>query len=361
MVGKESRANVAFACILIASSWITLLDRWTYDNDFLPACLGIAILSGLGFAEISRQIERGGQRKYMPLFFNGALLGLFLLQFSLLVYNPLAQIPSQADRTLWAEFVSRLEKLPGEVWVPTHGYVNYLAGKTSYLHSSAYTDAAGLAALPRTENDIARRAFVLQIGDEAIHKQDFEWVVAGEPTSIWLPYYIYTQDLFENSRVFFSVTGMAQPEGLLRRNPVAHGGLLPLNDPFWNLLFKEGWGSPDEGGRQAIGNHATVLVALEGGYNYRIVLQVYPDCQGLFTDETFKVGWNQDSLGGYTFTSCSQQSVSFDLPAGEVTGLFDNLWFEFGNLSSMPMINADAPESISARFTSITFIQEPEH
>ena len=361
MVGQEFRANVAFACILIASSWITFLHPWSYDNDFLPACLGIAALAGLGFAEISRQINRGDQRKYVTLFFDGVLLGLFLLQFCILSYNPLAQIPRQADRNLWAEFVSRLEKLPGQVWVPHHGYVNYLAGKTTYLHSSTYTEAAGLAALPaRTENDIARRAFVRQIGEEAVRKQEFEWVVAGEPTSIWLPYYIYTQDLFENSRVFFSVTGMAQPEGLLRRNSVAHGGLLPLNDPFWNLLFKEGWGSPEEGGRQAIGNHTAVLVALERGHNYRIVLQVQPFCQSLFTEETMKAGWNQYPLGDYTFTSCAQQSVSFTLPSREVTGLMDNLWFEFRNLSSDTMVHEDAPETMTMRFTSITFLQEPE-
>ena len=79
-------------------------------------------------------------------------------QLAILAYNSWAQVPTEQAREANEAFVNRLRSLPGEMLVFNHGAVNHLAGKTTYLHSAAYSDAVGGGAYPpRTEDNRWRR------------------------------------------------------------------------------------------------------------------------------------------------------------------------------------------------------------
>ena len=121
--------NLAFGGMLVITSWSIFLKVWTYDNGLMMAALGMALLSGLGLAELERrslpapaaQTKNAGQ---------AAALLLGIIQLAILIYNPVEQIPAQKDKVAGEAFVGRLEQLFGEVLVFNHGFYSHLAGKT---------------------------------------------------------------------------------------------------------------------------------------------------------------------------------------------------------------------------------------
>jgi hypothetical protein len=101
-------------------------------------------------------------------------------------------------------------------------------------------------------------------------------------------------------------------------------------------------------------------VALESGHDYKIEIQVQPSCLDIINDGIImKIAWNQNPLGDYAFTDCSQQFVSVNLPAREVTGQLDRFSFEFENSASKQIDQEKPLLPFNARFTLISFIQGP--
>jgi 4-amino-4-deoxy-L-arabinose transferase-like glycosyltransferase len=89
--------NGSLGLALILTSLAIFSKVWIYDNGFIPACLGLAMLTGLGYACVLRSIRSiGWQRNTQALLGITALL--ILLQFTMLAYDPTKQIPTREDR-----------------------------------------------------------------------------------------------------------------------------------------------------------------------------------------------------------------------------------------------------------------------
>jgi hypothetical protein len=88
-------------------------------NNLLPAFAGISLLVATW--------------RTRPLLRDGLLV----LQLAWLVYSPAALVPTAADRAAGDEIVRRLSAVPGEVFLPHHGYLARLAGKQEGAHTLA--------------------------------------------------------------------------------------------------------------------------------------------------------------------------------------------------------------------------------
>lgn len=351
--------NLGLASGLLLASWSSMLHRWSYHNDLMPLCAGLSLLAGLGCGQVVKLVNRVSWRPLLRI----GLAALLLLQFAALYYNPVRLLPTGKDRQAAEQLVSFLSDLSGEVFVFNHGFLNYLAGKNSYLYSIAYADAVGLGANPpRTEDNRWRREQVHQVFEEALTEQVFDWVIVDKPETSWLPYYLYVSDLIDAPGVLYPVTGArSRPESLMARNPVAQGGAVPLSDASSGLLLSEGWSVAEDWGRWAMGHRSTVLAALEQGCAYELVIEAFPFCPPAFEEQIMEIGWNDAQLATHTWSSCEQQRITLALPAGMVAEGVNTLWFQFEKATSPAQVTSSSDQRpLAVGFVSLTFLQREQ-
>jgi hypothetical protein len=230
-------SQIGFILALIIASWTVFTKIWTYENGFLPAVAGLAMSAGLGFDQLIEKFTKFSNSKRSAIF-QGAGLILLLIQFAILYYSPFDQLPTEQDRQAKANFVQRLSNLEGEILIYQHGYFNVLAGKDSYLHISFYGDVLGGNELEGTDRNDWRREMTLEIFEDTISHQYFEWIIVGEKhVKQFSPYYIESS---EPPIQFYPVTGApGQKEYFLRRNPDALGGKQSLSSLIRDSQFSE--------------------------------------------------------------------------------------------------------------------------
>lgn len=175
---------------MIGGTYLVRIREGSYDNILMPAYAMIAILAGMAIPIVTRP--------------GRAILGYgaCLAQFALLIYNPVAQIPTVADREAGRALVERIRQVDGPVYIPCHGYLPAMAGKPTYAQMMALGD---VLRSPRPDVRDRLNAEVTQ----AIREQRFAAIVQdGE----WLPelerYYVPTGPVFQDEKVFWTRTGL---------------------------------------------------------------------------------------------------------------------------------------------------------
>ncbi len=352
---------LGLATALLLGSWSITLKVWTYDNSYLLACLGIAIIAGLGFGELMKlDLLMIRQFDFLPFFISGAII-LFGVQFLLLYYDPIAQIPTQEDRQAGNNLVALVRDLPGDVLVFNHGYVNYLAGKNSYLQISALLDVIGGNEPKHNSDTYWRREQVWQTFNQARSKQIFDWAITDEPNQSWAPYYIYTRSIFHQPSVFFPVTGgLFRPESLMVKNPVARGGELNPSNSSLDPFFESGWGSAQDWGRWANAGRATVNVWLEEKHDYKIVVSAHPNClQGKPFIQTVEMYWDDQLLGEQMISACNTINWSQVVRANQVSNAGNHLGFVFKSSTNTDLSNPQGSQPThEIGISSLAFIQK---
>jgi hypothetical protein len=147
-----------FFISMVGSSWLVSDYQGSYSDVLIPALAAMAILAPMGanllvgFATAGGGVDEsafrqggGGRGRGQGRMREVAMLGNFvllvlLLQFVFLLYNPLHQAPSAEDRTAGDMLVDLLDDFPGEVWVPTNGYLAHKAGKAMGAQMVAIND-----------------------------------------------------------------------------------------------------------------------------------------------------------------------------------------------------------------------------
>jgi hypothetical protein len=130
-----------------------------------------------------------------------------LLEFVSLFYNPLGEkmlLASKRQREAGDHFVKTLQSIPGEVYLPFHGYIARLAGKPTQAHFMALSDALGVG--DSTSLRLHREL------DTAYHDKRFSAIIVDENRSYpadSLPGYSHTSDVFSTPNVFLSRFGDA--------------------------------------------------------------------------------------------------------------------------------------------------------
>jgi len=196
---------------LLLSCWWVRLYLGAGENNVMPLAAGVAVLFGLGWAEIERRCREA------PGAIGQASATLFHLacamQFLGLGYYPLKYVPRSRDVAAGNALVRTLRDLPGEVLVPYHSYLPVMAGKPGHFHAMAKAAVVGVG-----RDETAER---LQLeSDEAIRARRYSAIIleaADQKLGDAMPGYELTGRLFSDPEVFWTRNGSrTRPELVYR-------------------------------------------------------------------------------------------------------------------------------------------------
>jgi 4-amino-4-deoxy-L-arabinose transferase-like glycosyltransferase len=186
----------------LATSFLARVKQGGYENVLLPAYAVLAIFFGLGLAHLLNLVARL-RNNYRVL----AEIAIYLacgVQFALLYYNPVDQVPTRADAETGQKFVQWLAATEGEVYLPFHGYLPALAGKKTYAHHSAVWDI--MRGTGDTEGErILREKFAAASREQVFDRVvlDVEWSYLPKLDQNYVP----SGKVLEDESGFYQVTG----------------------------------------------------------------------------------------------------------------------------------------------------------
>ena len=186
---------------MLGGAWFSRLHLGGYDNVLIPAYAALSILFGIAAHTAFVWIKTAKTDKSR--FLETYLYLICIIQFLVLVYNPLAQVPTQKDLEAGHAFINTLAQLPGEILVPFHGYLPTLAGKRSCAHHQAISDVL------RGKDCPAKTELIKEI-HQALQEKKFAALILDAPWywEITGKHYAMQKKVFASEHVFWPVTGM---------------------------------------------------------------------------------------------------------------------------------------------------------
>lgn len=141
---KHFERDVLFYLFLIASmlggAYMSRIDGSARHALFSAyACLSIVF----GMA-LSDALDYANRIEHKQRVIKIAVYALCLVQFGLLAYNPVDQIPTAADIAAGNTIVEIIKNTDGDVFIPAHNYLNLRAGKKGHAHWFAMGEIFGL-------------------------------------------------------------------------------------------------------------------------------------------------------------------------------------------------------------------------
>ncbi|MFZ1683726.1 MAG: glycosyltransferase family 39 protein [Candidatus Zixiibacteriota bacterium] len=130
--GSVFYASLLLGCL--ATSWSSRFHAGGYDNALMPLCAILTLPAVLALKEL----PRGPQKTSKGIVANVLLPLVLLAQFGLFWYNPVSQIPTSVVESSGATITQTISKMPGELYMPYHGFLPTLAGKSSYAQQMAF-------------------------------------------------------------------------------------------------------------------------------------------------------------------------------------------------------------------------------
>lgn len=196
---------VALGAGMVGSAAAAKLQDGAYYNNLVPIYAYAALLFGIGFNSL-RQWTAVAKSKPLMVF----VYLLCLCQVAAFIYDPTKQIPSTQDEAAGRQLVEAMARTPGEVFVPSHGYLAILAGKNGYAHTMAIRDLCASGCEGGTDTGIR------DIIRAAIRERRFSAIVSDEYDSEYRiadDYTVAKQPLFQDRNRFMPVTGFrTRPE-----------------------------------------------------------------------------------------------------------------------------------------------------
>jgi len=196
----DRRSAFLWVAVLIGAvgaSWTGRAHSGGYNNVLIPGYAAISILFALG---VHAATNRAMRRRELLV---SAVYLLCLAQFLRLGHDPRRQLPTAADKKLGENVIAAMRAIPGEIYVPYHGYLPTLAGKQSYAHAMAVWDVA------RGGDREASDRLLWQITG-AIRQQRFAAVMVD--TEVYaqpdLDIYYSRHPILYEREAFYPVTGM---------------------------------------------------------------------------------------------------------------------------------------------------------
>jgi hypothetical protein len=128
--------SVFYASLLLGclgTSWSSRFHAGGYDNALMPLCAILALLAVI----VPVGLVRIKQVKSTNALTTVALPLALLIQFGLLWYNPISQIPTSVAKSSGEAIIQTISKFPGDLYMPYHGYLPTLAGKEPYAQQMA--------------------------------------------------------------------------------------------------------------------------------------------------------------------------------------------------------------------------------
>lgn len=130
---RGQHRKAMFPVVLLAGlaivSWGSRCHHGGYINTLMPVHAGLALASVYALARW-RTCQAMRRTAY----------ALIAFQMALLVYHPRALWPSPNSVEAGRAFVRALEEMPGEVFMPSSGYLATMAGRRAYAHTGQIND-----------------------------------------------------------------------------------------------------------------------------------------------------------------------------------------------------------------------------
>ena len=174
----------------------------SYINVLLPSCAILAVITGLFFADVSPEKVRDGS---VTLKYSGIVYLVCLIQFLILAYDPVKQIPTADDRKSGDALIKQIKNIKGEVFMPYHGFLCSMAGKSTHIHMLPMINIL-LSSDDKMKND-----FLSGVRAE-MKKKRFAAVILDtntllkEKTGI-ADNYVFKKFIFSDTRTFWPVAG----------------------------------------------------------------------------------------------------------------------------------------------------------
>jgi 4-amino-4-deoxy-L-arabinose transferase-like glycosyltransferase len=207
----EGKTRLFYGLFVLGMALASLLPRIKaggFANDLIPIFAALAVLFGLA---ASRWIESSAALRAPALLYAACLL-----QFVLLIYNPLRCIPTSADLEAGKALLRKLQSQPGNVLVFSHGFLSAQSAKRPTANCIAVTDVLS-AGDPR-----ARGALVKDFR-EAIQAHRYSALILDDDDPLsWTEIAIASQYsksevAIENPVAFWPVSGWpTRPEWIYR-------------------------------------------------------------------------------------------------------------------------------------------------
>jgi 4-amino-4-deoxy-L-arabinose transferase-like glycosyltransferase len=202
IIGKKNLRGIwpilwSMTLMALISSALSIGNFGGYRNVFMPLTMMLAIVFPIGIKVIADAFPDRPRLVHI----------LILLGFLSLVYNPLGEkmlFASARQRQAGDEFIEKLEAIPGDVWIPFHGYIGALARKQMHVHYMAMNDAL-------VPHDSTSMRFQRQI-DSALTAHRFSAIILDEQSVYrWdsVSHYVQTSSVFKTPNVFLSRIGDA--------------------------------------------------------------------------------------------------------------------------------------------------------
>lgn len=204
---RAGRATTFAACAgLVLAAWSVRAYPAAFDNVLLPACAAAAVLLGLGWdAALDR--AAGASRPGATAF----VYVVAALQFAMLLYNPLRQLPDPGDVARGNRLVEGLRQSPGAALVPCHDYLTARAGKGGHFHEMAF-----MAVAKSGTGEVESR--LLAEFRAALRERRWATIVLDKADWLWEEverHYEPRVFVFPDDRGFWPVTGMRRrPEAI---------------------------------------------------------------------------------------------------------------------------------------------------
>ena len=127
---------LSLAAGMLAASWTGRVHTGGYDNVLLPAYAGLALLFGLSAHALAHPSRPGSHGSAALVYLMSSI------QLISLAYDPRDQVPTREDVQAGDRLVTLMRQIPGEVYLPMHGYLGALAGKATWAHAQAIDDVS---------------------------------------------------------------------------------------------------------------------------------------------------------------------------------------------------------------------------
>lgn len=206
---KEALLYLFWLGAVLAACWVARLNTGGYKNVLLPVYATLAIFLGMSAHKILKQFQKMNTATNSLL--SVCLVAGCLLQFGLVFYNPLAQLPQSKDVRAGDDLVNFIRQTPGEVFVPYHCYLLTAAGKNKGCpHFAALEEFLG-----GYSNGKNKTQYGLDLLDELrqrLREKYYAAIILDNPPEFWLKdelaqYYVIQSSAVADPEAFWPVTG----------------------------------------------------------------------------------------------------------------------------------------------------------
>jgi hypothetical protein len=117
------------AAALLGGAWASRLHSLSFVNVALPAYAALALVFAVAVSDISQGDDASRLMRAASMY------AVAVLQLIRLLYVPATLVPTAEDVAAGRAFIATLARVPGDPFVPYHGYLASWVGKPTNAHA----------------------------------------------------------------------------------------------------------------------------------------------------------------------------------------------------------------------------------